>query len=57
VAQEVPHYRCVNVRFDGKLSGNFLAHAKAHWLRMVMSEWHHGDIGGALRAFQSKGDL
>ncbi len=54
VAQEIPDYAKVKDRFDPKLTGNFLAHAQAHLLRVLMSEWHHGDIGGTLRAFQSK---
>jgi hypothetical protein len=51
VAQEIPDYASVQDRFDPKLTGNFLAHAQAHLLRVLMSEWHHNDIGGALRAF------
>ena len=54
VAQEVPDYARVKDRFDPMLTGNFLAHAQAHLLRVLMSEWHHGDIGGALRAFAAQ---
>ncbi|MEY2928027.1 MAG: hypothetical protein RL367_2504 [Pseudomonadota bacterium] len=55
VAQELPDYAKIKDRFDPRLTGNFLAHAQAHLLRVLMSEWHHDDIGGALRAFQNKG--
>ena len=51
VAQEVPDYALIKDRTDPRLTGNFLAHAQAHLLRVLMSEWHHADIGGALRAF------
>lgn len=51
VAQEVPDYALIKDRKDPRLTGNFLAHAQAHLLRVLMSEWHHADIGGALRAF------
>jgi hypothetical protein len=54
VAQELPDYAEIKDRFDPKLTGNFLAHAQAHLLRVLMSEWHHDDIGGALRAFAAK---
>jgi hypothetical protein len=54
VAQEVPDFTNVKNRFDPVLTGNFLAHAQAHLLRVLMSEWHHADIGGALRAFAAR---
>jgi hypothetical protein len=54
VAQEVPEYATVEDRMDPKLKGNFLAHAQAHLLRVLMSEWQSSDIGGALRTFAAK---
>jgi hypothetical protein len=51
VAQELPDYATIKDRLDTKLTGNFLAHAQAHLLRVLMSEWHHCDIGEALRTF------
>ena len=54
VALEVPDYADCPDRTDPRLAGNFLARAQAHLVRVLISEWRHQDIGGALRKFAAE---
>lgn len=54
VAMEVPDFADCADRTDPRLADNFLARAQAHLLRVLISEWRHQDIGGALRQFAAE---